>query len=104
MDSGADITIINGDLLKQVAATAKLKKKDLKKAGKTPLTYDHKTFSLDGRFDVDIMYGEEVLYIPVYVKVDAHDPLLLSEGVCRKLGSSAQIALRIWSVLYHHDL
>ena len=94
VDSGADITIINGDLLKQVAATAKLREKNLKKADKTPLTYDCKTFSLDGRFDLDIMYGEKVLRTPVYVKVDAHDPLLLSEGVCRQLGI----------IVYHPDV
>ena len=26
------------------------------------------------------------MYTPVYVKLDAHDPLLLSEDVCRQLG------------------
>ena len=86
VDSCADITIINGHLLKQVAAAAKLRKRDLKKADKTPLTYNRQTFSLDGRFDLNIAYGEKVLRTPVYVKLDPHDPLLLSEGVCRQLG------------------
>ena len=39
VDSGADIIIINGNLLKQVAAAAQLRKRDLEKADKTPLTY-----------------------------------------------------------------
>ena len=35
LDSGADITIIGGVLFRKVAAMAKLKKRDLKKPGKT---------------------------------------------------------------------
>ena len=41
--------------------------------------------SLDGRFDLDIIYGKKALRTQVYVKVDAYDPLLLSEEVCRQL-------------------
>ncbi len=47
IDSGADITIMGGELFKTVAVAAKLKKKDLQKADKTPKTYDQKVFSLD---------------------------------------------------------
>ncbi len=49
IDSGADITIMGGELFKTVAVAAKLKKKDLQKADKTPKTYDQRVFSLDGR-------------------------------------------------------
>ena len=34
VDSGSDITIVNGELLKKVAAVTKLRKKDLKKPDK----------------------------------------------------------------------
>ena len=36
VDSGADITIMNGDLFKKVAVAAHLKKRDLKLADKSP--------------------------------------------------------------------
>ena len=42
IDSGADITIIGGDLFKKVAMVAKLRKKDFRKADKTPRTYDQR--------------------------------------------------------------
>ena len=86
IDTGADITIMNGTLLKKVAATAKLKKKQLKKADKCPRTYDRRQFSLDGRLDLDITFGEKTMSTPIYLKMDAHDELLLSEGVCSQLG------------------
>ena len=56
IDSGADITIMGEDLLKRVAAAARLKKSRLKKADKVPRTYDRKPFSLDGRMDLDITF------------------------------------------------
>ena len=40
LDSGTDISIIGGTLFKRVAAAARLKKHDLKKADKIPRTYD----------------------------------------------------------------
>ena len=36
--------------------------------------------------DLDIVFGEATVTTPVYIKMDAHDQLLLSEGVCRQLG------------------
>ena len=38
--------------------------------------------------------ARRVLHTPVYVKLDAHDPLLLSEVVCRQLGI----------IIYHPDV
>ena len=46
-----------------------------------PHTYDQ-TFPLDGRMDLDILFGEKTMKTAVYIKMDAHDPLL-SEGMCR---------------------
>lgn len=40
VDSGADITIIGGELFKKVAAVARLKKRDFKVANKTLRNYD----------------------------------------------------------------
>ena len=86
IDSGADITIIGGTLFKKVAAVARLKKRDFMKADKVPRTYDQRPFHLDGRMDLAMAFGGNTMTTPVYVKMDAHDQLLLSEGVCRQLG------------------
>ena len=85
IDSGADTTIIGGSLFKQVATTARLKKHDFKKADKTSRTYVRKPFSLDGMMELDVAFGEKMMHMPVYIKMDAHEQLLLSEGVCRQL-------------------
>ena len=86
IDSGADITILGGELFKKVAAVARLKKKHLKKADKLARNYDQGTISLDGRMDLDITFQEKTLNTPVYIKMDAPEQLLLSEGVCRQVG------------------
>ena len=86
VDTGADKTIIGGDLFKRVASVAKLKRKDLKKADRVPKTYDQKPFSLDGRMDFDISFNDATVRTLIYIKMDATTPLLLSEGVCRQLG------------------
>ena len=94
INSGADITIIGGDLFRRVATTAHLKKRDFRKADKVPRTYNQKSFQLDGCMDLDILFDGNTMHTPVYVKMDAHDQLLLSEGVCRQLSI----------LLYHHDV
>ena len=81
IDSGADITILGGSLFKRIATIARLKK-NFKKADKVPRTYDQQPFRLDGRMDLDIAFGDKQMTTPVYVKMDAHDQLLLLEGVC----------------------
>ena len=35
--------------------------------------------------ELDITFGDKTMHTPVYIKMDAHDQLLLSEGVCRQL-------------------
>ena len=86
VDSGADITIIGGALFKRVTTIAQLRKRDFKPPDKTPKTYDQQSFKLDGRMDLDISFSDQTMCTPVYIKMDAHNQLLLSEGVCRQLG------------------
>ena len=86
VDTGADITIMNGETFREVASVAYLKKKHVKAADKTPHGYDQQPFKLDGKMDLDIQFNEKMIRVPVYVKHDAKDPLLLSEGVCQQLG------------------
>ena len=69
-----------------MAAAARLRKKNFRKPDKVPRTYDRKTFRLDGCMDMDISFADKTMTTTVYIKMDAHDQLLLSEGVCRQLG------------------
>ena len=85
IDTGADISIMGGEVFKKVAAVAKLRKSHLKKADKTPHNYDQTPFSLDGRMDLDVTFEGVTMCTPIYIKSDAHEQLLLSEGVCRQL-------------------
>lgn len=78
--SGVDVTIIKGKLFREVATIARLKKKDFKAADKKPRTYNRQQFTLDGRMDPDISFGDRTMCTVVYVKMDAEDPILLSEG------------------------
>ena len=62
IDSGADITIIGGNLLRRVASVAKLlRKKDLKPADKVPRNYDQRPFTLHGRMDLDISFAGKTM-------------------------------------------
>ena len=74
---GADITIVNGALFAKIAAAARLKKKNFQPADKVPRTYSQERFKLDGRMDLDIIFGDKTMCTLVYIKMDAHDPLLL---------------------------
>lgn len=82
MDTAADITIVGAEPFKRIAAVAKLRKRDLKAADNTPRTYDHKIFLLDGRLDPDVSFQGKTMKTPIYLKMDAKEPLLLSEGEC----------------------
>ena len=86
IDTGADITIMGQDLFAKVVAAARLHKKNFRKLDKVPRTYDQKTFHLDGCMDMDLSFADKTMRTTVYIKMDAHDQLLLSEGVCRQLG------------------
>ena len=65
IDTGADITIINGALFATVAAAAHLRKKDFQKADKVPRAYNQQRFTLDGRMDLDVTFGEATMRTPV---------------------------------------
>ena len=86
VDTGADITIIGAQLLKKIAAVAKLKKRNFKTADKTPHGYDRRPFELHGRMELTLSFDGKEMKTMVYIKMDAADQLLLSEGVCRQLG------------------
>jgi len=94
VDSGFDITIMGAKLFAEVAVTARLHKRDLKEADRIPRTYDQRTFSLDSRLDLDINFDGKSLNTPVYIRKEAQDQLLLSEGVSRQLGI----------ISYHRDV
>ena len=36
--------------------------------------------------DLEVIFGERAITTSVYIKMEAHDPLLLSEGGCHQLG------------------
>ena len=86
IDSGADITIIGKQLFLSVAAATKMKKKECKRPDRVPKTYDRKPFALHGMLELEIAFDGRKMATTVYVKMDACDQLLLSEGVCRQLG------------------
>jgi hypothetical protein len=56
IDSGSYITIVGGDTFRRVAAAARLKKKQLLKPDKVPRTYDGRTFTFNGRMDLDVTF------------------------------------------------
>ena len=71
---------------KKVASVARLRKRDFKRPDKVPVPYNNQQFQLDGQMDLDIAFGETTIHTPVYLKMDAQEQLLLSEGVCSQLG------------------
>jgi hypothetical protein len=89
VDSAADITIMGGNAFKQVAAAAKLRKKDFTPPDQVPHNYDHRPFHLDGWVNLDIEFLDKAMNTPIYVKMDVHEQLLLSEGVYRQLGNTS---------------
>ena len=86
VDTGADITIMGPELFKKVTSVAGITKKQFKVADKLPFTYDRHQFQLDGYLNLNITCDQRVMRTPVYIKMDAYDDLLLSEGLCRQLG------------------
>ena len=69
IDTGADITIIGGELFAQVAAAAHLRKKDFCKPDNSPHTYVQESFCLDGCIDLDISFDEKTMKTTVYQEV-----------------------------------
>ena len=86
IDTAADITIMSGKLFALVAAVAKLRKRNFRKSDRIPGNYDGREFHLDGCMEMNLTFQDTTLSTTVYVKMDAIDQLLLSEGVCRQQG------------------
>ena len=85
---------MGGVLFQKVASVARLKKRNFKLPDITPHGYDQRPFKLDGRMELEVEFGDKTMKTVVYIKMDAQDQLLLSEGVCRQLGL----------VMYHPDV
>ena len=85
VDTGADITIIGGTMFKRVATAVKLKKRDFRKSDRTARNYDGQPFQLDEVMNLDITFDDKTICTSVYIKMNANDQLLLSEGVCHQL-------------------
>ena len=80
IDTAADITIMGGKLFALVASSAR-------RTSSLLIEYrDRKVFHLDGRMEVEISFQGKAMKTTVYIKMDAPDQLLLSEGACRQLG------------------
>ena len=94
VDTGADITIMSGDIFKHVAVVGKLRKRDFKAVHNTSHNYDCKPYRVNSRLDLDVTFQDLTMNTPVYVKMDAPESLLLSEGVCQQLSI----------VTYHPDI
>ena len=86
VDTGSDICIMGKDLARRVVAARKLRKSQCRPPDRIPHTYDGHSFTLHGRVDIDITFGDTVMNTPVYIKPDAKDQLLPSEGICHQLG------------------
>ena len=75
IDSGADITIMNGNVFKKVAAIARLSKRAFKPTDKLPYGYYNTPFKLDNHIDLDITFAKQTIHVTVYLKMDTWDPL-----------------------------
>ena len=80
IDISSDITTVGGDLFKKIATVSRLKR-DFRQPDKTLVAYNQQPFQLHGLMDLDITFGEKTIVTPVYIKMNAHNQLLLSVGV-----------------------
>ena len=64
-----------------------MKKQDFKNPDKVLRNYDRQPFHVDGKINIviDNEFQGKTMKTPVYIKMDAPESLLLSEGVCRQL-------------------
>ena len=85
VDSGTDITIMGSSAFKQVTSVAKLKRQDFKKLDKVSRNYDRQPFHVDGKININMEFQGKTMKTPAYIKMDAPQSLLLSEGVCTQL-------------------
>ena len=80
------MSIMGGSLFEKVAAAARLKKKDFQRPSKTPMTYGRQPFKVHGKMSLRVAFGDKEVVTPVYINMDADEPLLLAEGACYQLG------------------
>ena len=73
-------------MLKTVIAKAGLKKEEFKTVDKQVLTCNKQRTTLDEWVDININFEDKQVYATIYVKIEAPNPLLLSEAVCKQLG------------------
>ena len=66
VDTGADITIMGGTMFKQVAAVAKLRKREFKPPKTVPRNYDPQPFQLHGCINLNITFKDKTINTPVY--------------------------------------
>ena len=85
IDSGSDITIMGGELFRHIATVARLRKNQFHKPDNTPRMYDGRTFTLDGKMDLDITFNGVTMKTPIYIKAQTSEQLRLGEGACRQL-------------------
>ena len=55
---------MGGELFRKVAAVARLRKSQFRRPDKTPRTYDRRIFTLDGKIELDISFGEVTMKTP----------------------------------------
>ena len=65
---------------------SEIEERDLKIDFRISKTYSRETFNLDGQMELEILFCSKTIKTVIYIKLDAYDQLLLSEGVCRQLG------------------
>ena len=95
VDTGDEITIMGRELFAGVASEAHLCRKDFAKLTKFPrTTMERSSTWMAIIIDLDVSFADETIRTTVYIKVDASDQLLSSEGVCRQLGID----------MYHHSV
>ena len=94
IDTGSDITILSGTAFQEIVTVCGIKREQFKPPDTTACSYGHQPLKLDGQLDLQVKFGEKSMCERVYIKLDATDALLLSEGMCCKLNI----------VTYHPDV
>ena len=64
IDTGSDITIMGGELLRHVATIARLRKSQFQQPDKIPRIHDARTFTLDGRMDLNVTFNGMTMKTP----------------------------------------
>ena len=73
-------------MFKRLAREARLKRRHFQKTNRVHLTYDHGSFAIDGRMDLNICFENKEMQTPVYIRMEEHGQRLSPEGVCHQRG------------------